>query len=209
MDAVIAPDNAGRWTADRANAWYDAQPWLVGCNFLPSNAINQLEMWQANTFDAKTIERELGWAAALGFNSVRVFLHDLLWDAEPDAFAVRIDAFLSIASKHSISTVFVLFDDCWHDGAKLGPQPQPVPGRHNSGWLQSPGHSVVADPSALPRLEAYVKGVVAKFGADEPTRYLFVTTTAVPALVSDGVPQETIDVMMRDVPRRFLTGEAV
>lgn len=167
MDAVIAPDNAGRWTADRANAWYDAQPWLVGCNFLPSNAINQLEMWQANTFDAKTIERELGWAAALGFNSVRVFLHDLLWDAEPDAFAVRIDAFLSIASKHSISTVFVLFDDCWHDGAKLGPQPEPVSGRHNSGWLQSPGHSVVSDPSALPRLEAYVKGVVAKFGADD------------------------------------------
>jgi phosphotriesterase-related protein len=43
---------------------------------------------------------------------------------------------------------------------------------------------------------------------DEPTRYLFVTATAVPALMSHGVAQETIDLMMRDVPRRFLTGEA-
>ena len=43
----------------------------------------------------------------------------------------------------------------------------------------------------------------------EPTRYLFVTTTAVPALLRDGVSQETIDVMMRDVPRAFLSGSVV
>jgi hypothetical protein len=155
-----------RWTADQANAWYGPQPWLVGCNFIPSTAINQLEMWQAETFDAATIDRELGWAAGLGFNSVRVFLHDLLWDADPDGFAARIDEFLGIATKHGISTLFVFFDDCWNDGAKLGPQPAPIPGRHNSGWLQSPGHGVIADGSALPRLEAYVKGVVGRFGAD-------------------------------------------
>ncbi len=155
-----------RWTADQANAWYGPQPWLVGCNFIASTAINQLEMWQAETFDAATIDRELGWAAGLGFNSVRVFLHDLLWDADPDGFAARIDEFLGIATKHGISTLFVFFDDCWNDGAKLGPQPAPIPGRHNSGWLQSPGHGVVADGSALPRLEAYVKGVVGRFGAD-------------------------------------------
>lgn len=41
-----------------------------------------------------------------------------------------------------------------------------------------------------------------------PTRYLFVTTTALPALRADGVGQEIIDTMMRDVPRRFLTGAA-
>lgn len=156
-----------RWTPAAADSWYERQPWLVGCNFLPSNAANQLEMWQQATFDAQTIERELGWAAALGFNSVRVFLHDLLWDAEPETFAKRVDAFLAIARKHGISVVLVLFDDCWHDGAKLGTQLEPIPGRHNSRWLQSPGHSVVADPSALPRLESYVRGVVARFGSDD------------------------------------------
>ncbi len=157
---------AQRWTSERANAWYAEQPWLVGCNFLPSTAVNQLEMWQAETFDAETIERELGWAQSLGFNTVRVFLHDLLWDAEPRAFAGRIDAFLGIAARHGIRAMLVLFDDCWHDGAKLGPQPEPAQGRHNSRWLQSPGHSVIASRLAYPRLEAYVKGMVGAFGSD-------------------------------------------
>lgn len=155
-----------RWTAARANDWYERQPWLVGCNFIPSTAINQLEMWQAETFDAATIDRELALAQSLGFNSVRVFLHDLLWDADADGFAARIEAHLTIADAHGISTMFVLFDDCWHPGAKLGPQPAPVPGRHNSGWLQGPGHDVIARGDALPRLEAYVKGVVERFGDD-------------------------------------------
>jgi hypothetical protein len=151
---------------EQARTWYSDQPWLVGCNFIPSTAINQLEMWQAETFDRETIDRELRWAAGLGMNSARVFLHDLLWHADPDGFRERIDAFLTIAAKHGISTMFVFFDDCWHGGARLGPQPQPVPGRHNSGWLQAPGHSVVASRSALPRLEAYVRGVVGAFADD-------------------------------------------
>src|SRR5262249_41663273 len=88
-------------------------------------------------------------------------------DADREGFASRIDVFLGMAAAHGIATLFTLFDDCWHDGAALGPQPEPVPGRHNSGWLQSPGHRVIADGAALPRLEAYVRGVIERFGADE------------------------------------------
>jgi len=39
--------------------------------------------------------------------------------------------------------------------------------------------------------------------------YLFLSRTALPGLLADGVPQETIDLMMREVPRRFLAGEPV
>jgi hypothetical protein len=159
-------DPSQRWSEQRANEWYSAQPWLVGCNFIPSTAINQLEMWQADTFDLPAIERELDWARGLGFNTVRVFLHYLLWEAEAAPFTSRISTFLSIAASKGIRTLFVLFDDCWHDNARLGPQPAPVPGRHNSGWLQSPGHAVIAAGTALPRLEAYVKGVVSAFAQD-------------------------------------------
>ena len=155
-----------RWTTERARDWRAARPWAVGCNFIPSTAINQLEMWQDETFDAATIDRELGWAAGLGFNSVRVFLHDLLWQAHPDRFAARIHEFLGIAAGHGIGTMIVFFDDCWHDNARLGPQPAPVPGRHNSGWLQSPGQKAIASRSELPRLEAYVRAVVRRFGSD-------------------------------------------
>jgi hypothetical protein len=128
----MTPDT--RWTIERANDWYDRRPWIVGCNFIPSTAINQLEMWQAETFDVTTIDRELGWAAGIGMNSIRVFLHDLLWE-DGDGFLRRIDEFLACATRHGISTLFVLFDDCWYPGARRGPQPKPVPGRHNSGWL--------------------------------------------------------------------------
>lgn len=156
-----------RWPASRANEWYARRPWIVGCNFIPSTAANQLEMWQDETFDIVTIDRELEWAAGIGMNSVRVFLHDLLWEADRDGFAQRIDRFLQIASDHGISTLLVLFDDCWYPGARLGPQDRPLPGKHNSRWLQSPGHDVVAEPGARSRLEAYVKGVVGRFGSDE------------------------------------------
>ena len=158
--------SASRWSAERAARWYAGQPWLVGCNFTPSTAINQLEMWQAETFDVPTLERELGWAADIGMNSLRVFLHDLVWQADPDGFKKRIDHFLSLAWARGIRTMFVVFDDCWHP-PHAGRQPDPVPGVHNSGWAQSPGHRVVRDGSQWPRLEAYVKDVIETFGADE------------------------------------------
>ena len=156
-----------RWTEDKALAWYSAQPWPVGANFLPSNAINELEMWQPETFDPTTIDRELGWAEAIGMNTMRVFLHNLLWEQDPQGFQKRMDTFLSIAARHHIKPVFVLFDSCWDPYPKLGPQHPPIPGVHNSGWVQAPGISVLTDPAQYPRLENYVKGVVGAFANDE------------------------------------------
>jgi hypothetical protein len=156
-----------RWTEDKASAWYSAQPWPVGANFLPSNAINELEMWQPETFDPTTIDRELGWAEAIGMDTMRVFLHNLLWEQDPQGFQKRIDTFLSIAARHHIKPVFVLFDSCWDPYPKLGPQHPPIPGVHNSGWVQAPGISVLTDATQYPRLENYVKGVVGAFANDE------------------------------------------
>jgi len=158
---------ARRWSAEQANAWYAQQPWLVGCNFIPSTAINQLEMWQAETFDLATIDRELSWAAGLGFNTVRVFLHDLAYAADPDGFKKRLDAFLAVAAKHRIRPMLVIFDDCWNQDPRPGPQPKPVPGVHNSGWVQSPGTKVVLDNQQWPRLRTYVQDLLRSFGQDE------------------------------------------
>ena len=157
-----------RWSLEKANDWYAGQPWLTGCNFIPSNAINQLEMWQAETFDPATIDRELGWAAELGLNTVRTFLHDLVWDADPQGFKQRIDCFLDIASRHGIRPMLVFFDDCWNHDPRLGSQPAPKPGIHNSGWVQSPGVQVVnSGPSAWERLERYVTDILTTFAYDE------------------------------------------
>lgn len=156
-----------RWSGAKANTWYEAQPWILGGNYVPADAINELEMWQAATFDAKRIDLEFGWAEKLGMNTMRVFLHDMLWAQDPKGFAARIDAFLAVAAKHHIKPIFVLFDSCWDPNPLLGPQHPPIPGVHNSGWVQAPGAKALDDPKQEARLEAYVKGVVGKFANDE------------------------------------------
>jgi len=156
-----------QWTANKANAWYAQQRWLVGSNYIPADAINQLEMWQAETFNPAQIDKELGWAESIGMNTMRVFLHDKLWEQDADGFRKRIDQFLAIAAKHRIKPLLVFFDSCWDPNPKLGPQHPPIPGVHNSGWVQSPGTAGLADKANYPKLEAYVRGVVGAFARDE------------------------------------------
>ena len=156
-----------RWTEQKANAWYAKQPWLMGSDYIPRSAINQLEMWQEATFNPEQIDQELGWAESLGMNTMRVFLHDLLWQQDADGFKKRIDQFLTIASKHRIQPIFVLFDSCWDPLPHLGPQHPPIPGVHNSGWVQSPGAVALGNPKEYPRLKLYVQGVVGAFANDD------------------------------------------
>lgn len=154
-----------RWTKAQADAWYAKQPWLFGSNFTPASAINQLEMFQAETFNPKEIDKELGWAEDLGATTARVYLHDLLWQ-DSTGFTKRLDQFLDICAKHKIKPILVLFDSCWDPFPKLGQQHEPTPGIHNSGWLQSPGAAALTDVSEYPRLKAYVQGVVRTFARD-------------------------------------------
>lgn len=164
---VLAQDTPSRWTEEKAQAWYAKQPWLVGANFVPSDAINELEMFQAATFNSALIDKELGMAQSIGMNTMRVFLQDQLWTSDPDGFRRRLDTFLGIAAKHKIRPLLVLFDSCWETDPHLGPQHPPIPGVHNSGWVQSPGKQRLMDPAVEPQLKAYVQGVVAAFANDE------------------------------------------
>lgn len=164
--ALAAGKPRSRWTAAEANSYMARQPYPLGANFLPKNAINELEMWQAATFDPAEIDRELGWAESIHMTTMRVFLHDLLWQQDSAGMLRRMDTFLGIAARHGIHPVFVLFDSCWDPAPQLGPQHPPIPGVHNSGWVQSPGIAL-ADPAQHARFEAYVKGVVGHFSDDK------------------------------------------
>lgn len=155
-----------RWSIERVVGWQSEAGWLVGCNFAPSTAGNQLEMWQVETFDPTTIERELGWAAQLGMNVVRVYLHDLVFSSEGAAFLDRVDQVLAIADAHGIAMIPVLFDGVWHPNPQLGRQPDPTPGLHNSIWLQSPGRVILDDPARWPELRPYVSEVLSRFADD-------------------------------------------
>ncbi|MCK6489253.1 MAG: 1,4-beta-xylanase [Planctomycetes bacterium] len=157
---------ARRWTPDRAHAWCTALPWLVGGNFTPSTASNQLEFWQAATFDPSTIERELGWAAAIGMTSMRIFLHDLCWEQDAPGFLARIDQVLAIAARQRIGALLVFFDSCWHPEPHLGVQEEPLQRVHNSRWVQSPGVPILRDAARFARLKPYVQGVLQRFRDD-------------------------------------------
>jgi len=162
-----AQAQSARWPEQKANAWYAQQPWLVGSNYTPRSAINQLEMWQEATFNPAEIDQEFGWAEAMGMNTMRVFLHDLLWQQDAAGFQKRINEFLAIAARHHIRPLFVIFDSCWDPMPVLGPQHPPIPGVHNSGWVQSPGAKALTDKQQYPRLKAYVQGLIGAFAKDD------------------------------------------
>jgi hypothetical protein len=158
---------APRWSVERANRWYSTQPWIVGANFIPSTAVNQLEMWQADTFDPATIDRELAYAESIGMNTMRVFLHNIPWEQDAEGFKKRINQYLSIAEKHHIRTIFVLFDSCWNDDPKPGRQPAPKPGVHNSGWVRAPGTKRLFDSRTWGGLEGYTKDIIKTYANDK------------------------------------------
>jgi hypothetical protein len=166
LATLTATAQRPRWSEQSANDWYAHQPWLVGANYIPSNAINQLEMFQATTFDPATNDHELALAESIGMNVMRVFLQDQLWQQDPTGFRQRLDTFLNLAAKHNIRVLFVLFDSCWEPVPHLGPQHPPIPGVHNSGWVQSPGIPRLLDRSVEPQLKSYVTGVISAFAND-------------------------------------------
>ena len=156
-----------RWSEERAWEWQQENGWMVGTNFNPSTSINQLEFWQEDTYDPKTIERELEWSAELGMNLHRVYLHNLLWDQDSLGFLKRVENYLEIADSKDIKTLFVLLDDCWHPAPKLGKQPDPIPFVHNSQWVQAPGAFILGDSLRHVEVKNYIKGVITHFADDK------------------------------------------
>jgi hypothetical protein len=155
------------WTPEKAAAWYAKYKWVTGADYIPATAINQLEMWQASTFDTATIDKELGWAQNIGFNTMRVFLHSVAYKQDPAGFKQCMEKYLAISNKHNIQTMFVFFDDCWNKVPVAGKQPAPKTGIHNSGWVQDPGDPFYKDSTLYPTLEKYVKDVMTHFKNDQ------------------------------------------
>jgi hypothetical protein len=166
--SICSESIPGKWSEEKACAWYKEAGPIKGFNFLPSTAVNSTDMWQAMTFDAETIDRELALANAAGYNSARVFLPFIVWEDDPEGFIQRMDQYLTIADKHGISTMFIFFDDCAFAGKLpfLGKQDDPRPGVHNSGWTPSPGPDMVNDPITWASLRKYVKDIADTFKDD-------------------------------------------
>lgn len=166
-DSFIKELSQKRWDTQKANDWYEVQPWFVGCNYIPSTAINQLEMFQEETYNPERIEEELSWAEDFGFNALRIYLHNLLWEHDNTGFVKRVENLLGICDKHGMKVLVVLFDDMWNQNPKLGPQPESIPGIHNSGWVASPGKKRLRKYEDYPIFQEYIQGIIGAFAKDK------------------------------------------
>jgi len=168
-----------KWTEEEIWEWYNNRPWIMGCNFIPSNCINNIEIWQEYNFDKvlNVIDKELGIAEETGFNSVRMVMPFFVWKYQTKGCKRRLDQFLSLAYKHGINLMPVLFDDCCVPKEfyqpKFGEQPTPVPG-HHGGIVITPfdgsskvGYNLCDDIENWPDLEMYVKDLISTFAKDE------------------------------------------
>ena len=183
----------GRWDEIRIWKWYEDIGTVKGVNYIPRTAVNSVEMWMEDTFDPDTIDEELRWARDVGYASIRVQLQFAVWQADPDGFRDRVGQLLEIAAKHGLRVVPVLFDDLNRAGEppRVGPQPEPIDGEHNSRWVPSPGAEAVKDRGQWPALEKYVKDVMGQFKRDKRVLYWDLYNTA----GNGGLGEESLPLM--------------
>ena len=138
----------------------------------------RLKCGKASTWDPETIRKELGWAQSIGMNTLRVYLHDLVWADDEVGLYKRMDEFLRICDDYRVRPSFVFFDDCHYPEPKLGEQPLPVARWHNSGWRNSPARGVAlrfaegkATDEEVARLKGYVQNTIRRFANDPRVLY--------------------------------------
>lgn len=166
----IAQSGSRRWSAAAAQIWFSKQAWPLGFNYIPSTAINTTEMWQKETFDPATIEREMSAARKVGFNTARVFLQYLVWEDDPAGLKARMRTLMAIGARNHIRIIWVFFDDCTFSTVTdphLGKQPDVIRGEYANGWTPSPGEARVLDRSAWPNLKNYVTDLISTFRLDQ------------------------------------------
>ncbi len=168
-----------RWTRERAWEWYNSRPWIRGCNFMPSDCANRIDMWQEYGFEEhfSTADRELSWAEELGFNSMRIILEFDVWDMEHDAFMAHLERYLDLLDRHGMNAMLVLGNDCsvpkafwkratmgeqhydngYHGGKKVSPH----------GALGELSYHTIDVPELRERYDGFVREIITKYARDE------------------------------------------
>ena len=170
----------GPWSKERAWAWYNARPWIRGCNFMGSDCVNRIDQWQEYKFEEKlaTADREFALMASIGYNSVRLILEYEVWDRQHDGFMERLERYLATAWKHGISAMLCLSNEC----AVRTPTFQPAvfgeqlwqPGFHGGrewGTWYTHGsdvrYNLLDDPEVAPKYYEMVREIISTYAHDE------------------------------------------
>ena len=114
--SLFAARNAP-WTKEKAWEWYNAQPWMRGCNYMPASAANRVDQWQELGCEERfaEMETELKLAQSIGFNTMRIIIEEqgfAVWYAEHDGFMARLERALALLDKYGMRAILVLGNDC-------------------------------------------------------------------------------------------------
>ena len=170
-----------RWSPETAWEWYNARPWIRGCNFMSSDCVNRIDQWQALGFEEKlaTAEKELELASKTGFNAVRLILEYIVWKEEHDGFMARFDRYLDACYKFGIRAMIVFGNDCMlpkeDPNAHLHCGPQHYDWGYHGGRRISqhstihtePGYSLLDEPEEAPHIYEFVREIIEKYKNDD------------------------------------------
>ena len=177
----------GPWTKERAWEWYNAQPWIRGCNYMPASAANRVDQWQALGAEERfaEVERELALAEKVGFNTLRLIVEHQgfgVWLADPDGFRARFERYLQILAKHKLRAIVVLGNDCSRP-KELWELPKPGVQKYDVGYHggrrvtqhgslpNAVGYTTVDDPALRPKFYAMCEELMTRHRDDD--RILF------------------------------------
>jgi hypothetical protein len=183
---LFAGDNVP-WTKEKAWRWYNDQPWIRGCNYMPASAANRMDMWQeyGSRERFEEMDRELKIASDIGFNTVRVLLEENgfgAWYYEHDHFMKNFEKFLQLCDKYGIRAIVVLGNDCSRPKALWSipkPGPRPCDWGYHGARKQSQhgsfpgmmGYTSLDDPELRPKFFRMCEEIMTKYRDDD--RILF------------------------------------
>lgn len=172
-----------RWSAEKAWQWYLERPWVMGINYVPSNTLHAIELWQEDTCEEvmKTVRSEFDLMESVGLNGVRMFLPFHQWYHERNGYMDRLERFLDELGARGITMMPVLYNDCVGFGRPAQVQPQATHGwqkydiGHHGGHRENPftgecartGWCLWDEPEWHPVLEEYLRDMIGRFGKDQ------------------------------------------
>ena len=98
----------GQWSIEKANEWYDSNPWIRGFSGYPSNCVNRIAFWQEYNHKEvfEQIENEFALSKETGFNAVRAIIQFEVWCFEHDSFMSNLEEYLTLADKYGIEYLY-------------------------------------------------------------------------------------------------------
>ena len=177
----------GPWTKEKAWEWYNAQPWIRGCNYMPASAANRVDQWQSLGAEERfaEVERELALAEKVGFNTLRLVVEHQgfgVWLAEHDSFMSNFERYLQILARHGLRAIVVLGNDCSRP-KELWELPKPGVQKYDVGYHggrrvtqhgsnpNAVGYTTVDDPVLRPKFYDMCAELMTKYRSDD--RILF------------------------------------